>query len=67
MICRWCNNEIRDCTCVACDLRLRRLADSPEAGIAFRWCRRCDKHQERCRCAEPDVVMIAGGKVSELR
>lgn len=55
MFCSKCQNELGDCICPDMDERLSSLKDSPH--LAFKWCKVCDKHYARCKCAEPQFYI----------
>ncbi len=55
MFCGKCNNDLSECTCLDVDERMATLKNSPY--LAFKWCRKCDKHYARCRCEEPQFYI----------
>jgi len=62
LTCGICNTGIGDCTCPGRDDQLRAVAYNPESHVAFKWCRKCDKHYARCRCDPPEFYVILAGK-----
>lgn len=60
LVCVQCGQNIADCPCADQDRRLRELAQS--SGVAFKWCRKCDKHFARCKCEEFEFYLILNGK-----
>lgn len=63
MFCNECRADLSACVCgPERDEALRKLAYDPAACLAFRWCRSCDKHVDRCRCSSPDLFLISGGR-----
>lgn len=66
MICSTCQHDLHDCTCPDIDARLHDLAYAPGVPIVFKWCRTCDKHYARCRCATPDFYVLSGGEALDL-
>ena len=61
MTCNRCGKSLAECQCPDIDERLHAIAYS-DAPITFKWCRLCDRHYARCRCVEPDFIVMSGGK-----
>ena len=51
-----------DCQCPDRDEQLRKIAYDPKSYVAFKWCRKCDKHYARCKCEQPEFYAILRGK-----
>lgn len=62
LTCTICNTNIADCVCPERDQELHDIAYDPQASVAFRWCRNCDKHFARCKCEVPQFYAILRGQ-----
>lgn len=62
LTCTVCNVPIGDCICEGVDESLKKVAFDPNGHVAFKWCRKCDKHYARCKCEQPDFAVVARGK-----
>ncbi len=60
MYCVKCNHTLGECTCEDIEERLASPSQSPY--LAFKWCKRCDKHYEFCKCENPLWVIKTGNK-----
>jgi hypothetical protein len=60
--CKICKTGMADCKCPDCDEKLHDIAYDPDGHVAFKWCRLCDKHYERCTCEKPEFFVIHQGK-----
>lgn len=60
MICAICNKNLNDCDCPGNAERLRSLAFDANSPVVTKWCRKCDKHHSKCRCAKPDFFYVRG-------
>ena len=52
MICMVCNKALHYCKCE--DLEERLDSAVADGRFAYRHCKVCQKHYERCRCKKPD-------------
>lgn len=60
--CSKCEVEVVDCVCPDIDARLKHSAFDPKGVVAFKWCRTCDKHYARCKCAIPAFYAVYRGQ-----
>jgi hypothetical protein len=57
MVCGKCCKDLHDCACHDITERLAGITK-----VAMKWCRTCDQHYARCRCAEPVFAIRLGDK-----
>ncbi|KKN67476.1 hypothetical protein LCGC14_0460730 [marine sediment metagenome] len=50
-MCLVCNKTLHFCKCEDLEKRLDPAVDAGR--FAYRYCKKCKKHYERCRCAHP--------------
>lgn len=51
MWCVKCQKHLSQCTCP--DLEERLNSAVKDGSFAYRYCKICDKHYERCKCKKP--------------
>ena len=60
MYCARCQNHISVCTCEDLEERLNSAVAS--GSFAYRRCKKCGKHYERCKCEKPEWEIAGGGE-----
>lgn len=62
MVCMVCQKHLSECTCPDLEERL----DKAVAGgyFVYKYCKKCNKHYERCKCKKP-IWGTKGGEVEE--
>ena len=51
MKCGRCKKELDECLCEDIEERLKIAAD---AGVTYKYCKKCDKHWQMCKCEKPE-------------
>lgn len=63
MWCMKCNNDLSVCVCPDIDERLASVANSPYLALTF--CKACNKHRSRCKCADgPSSEIRTGASIN---
>ena len=64
MWCVKCNHTVGSCTCGDMEERLRAFGEMT-SNIVMKWCMRCDKHHEFCKCESPQWTTKRGKSQSK--
>jgi hypothetical protein len=59
MFCMKCNHELSECTCPDLQERLGKIASS--GNFMYRACKKCGNHYAKCKCEEPEWIVVGGG------
>jgi len=52
MFCCICQKELSECTCTNLEDRLDRAVVAGK--FIYKYCKKCGKHYERCKCKKPE-------------
>jgi len=52
MKCGRCRKELNECLCE--DIEERLDADLKAGHVTFKYCKKCDKQWQRCKCEKPE-------------
>ena len=52
MWCNKCKKGLKDCLCEDLEERLNAAVDA--GFFTYKYCKKCDKHYERCKCDIPE-------------